>query len=134
MLYSFEEFSSDSLKNILSSWLESLAIERNYSPKTIEAYRIDTFYFIKFFSQKLGAKLTIEMMGQMEERDYKAWLSYRNGRNFSAASTARAMSSIRGLYKFMIHRSLIEENRLVNVHIPRPAKKITRSTRIDDVY
>lgn len=134
MLYNFEEFCTDSFKEVLVAWLETLEIERNYAPKTLGAYRTDLLYFIKFFFVKLGAKLTIQMVEQFEERDYKAWLSYRNSQNFSPASTARAMSSIRGLYKFMIQRKLIGENRLVNVCFPKSAKRIPRSTGIDDVF
>jgi integrase/recombinase XerC len=121
------------LTSQLSLWIESLAIERNYSVKTIAAYRSDLHFFIQFLSAKLAHKINLHHFSQLEERDYKSWIAYRNVNHFSPASTARAMSAIRGFIKFLLHSNLLSDNKLINVPFPKSTKKIPRSACIDDV-
>ena len=127
-------YSEDELIRVILSWFEHMSVERHYSPKTIQSYGIDLHYFIKFFSEEASGLVTIKILSELDERDFKSWISYRNTAGFSVSSTARAISCIKGLYKFLIQRGLLKENKLQNVHFSKATKKIPRSTSTEDVF
>jgi len=131
---SLKNHCEDELIKAILLWFDHMLVERNYSPKTIQSYGIDLYYFIRFFSEKTGKTITIEVLSALDERDFKVWISDRNIEGLSVSSTARAISCVKGFYKFLIQRGLVKENKLLNVHFSKIVKKIPRSTSAEDIF
>jgi integrase/recombinase XerD len=86
------------------SWLE---VERGRSPRTLSAYRRDLVAFQESAAQNSGG--TGAQMEQATAGDIAAYVATLR-RTHSAASVARALSSIRGFHRFLVDESLREDD------------------------
>jgi integrase/recombinase XerD len=82
------------------SWLE---VERGRSPRTLSAYRRDLVaYQVAALAGTLGHTLAIDDATSGDIAAYAATLR----RTHSAASVARALSSMRGFYRFLVEEGV----------------------------
>ncbi len=93
------------LQDAHAHFLQWLAVERRYSPLTVEGYGRDLSDFLGFLSQHLGAPPTLPALDTLKPMDFRAWLAERNRRSgrrqVGAASNARALSAIRTFFKWL---------------------------------
>lgn len=82
---------------LLQEYLDYLQHQRGYSNHTVLAYQNDLIHFARF----LEGELSIKLLEKQTLSDFRAWLAQRMNENKSARSNARALSSLRGFYKFL---------------------------------
>ena len=82
-------------------WLRWLGSERRLAENTVEAYTRDLAGFLGFLSEHLGDRLDLPALEALAARDFRAWLARRHGAGFSATSTGRALSAVRGFFAFL---------------------------------
>ncbi len=88
------------------SWLE---VERGRSPRTLSSYRKDLESFQAFQVGSTG--VSIESATASDISAYVALLR----RTHSASSVARAMSTLRGLYRFMVEEGMADRDPTVDL-------------------
>ncbi len=108
--------------NHITSFLDYLKFEKNYSSNTVSSYEDDLLqlhsFFIKHFaSEKYQLKsidnLTIRLfLGDLIE----------NG--ISKKSIARKLSSVRSFYKYMYRKRIIKSDPTINIATPKISKKL----------
>lgn len=108
--------------NHITSFLDYLKFEKNYSSNTVSSYEDDLLqlhsFFIKHFaSEKYQLKsidnLTIRLfLGELIE----------NG--ISKKSIARKLSSVRSFYKYMYRKKIIKSDPTINIATPKISKKL----------
>ncbi len=108
--------------NHITSFLDYLKFEKNYSSNTVSSYEDDLLqlhsFFIKHFaSEKYQLKsidnLTIRLfLGDLIE----------NG--ISKKSIARKLSSVRSFYKYMYRKKIIKSDPTINIATPKIPKKL----------
>jgi len=130
----FKNFCSEQVIEQIFSWLGKLEYEKKYSEKTTVSYRTDLYYFLKFITGHLEQNITINLFQEIDERTFKSWLAFRKMNDFSVSSTARAISSLRGFFSFLLKNELIKENKLMEIYFPKNSKKIPRSTNVEDIF
>src|ERR1700691_3576463 len=59
----------------LGAWLAHLGGERNYSPKTVEAYRRDVVQFLGFLAGHLGGSPSLKALARLAPADVRALLA-----------------------------------------------------------
>jgi len=82
---------------LIPKYLDYLGIQRAYSAHTLKAYENDLSHFAQF----LGQAPTLPLLKEQTIRDFRAWLAQRVVEGKSARSNARALSALRGFYKFV---------------------------------
>ncbi len=100
-------------------YLTMLRVERNVSPRTLEAYQRDLKQYLSFILDKGVAALTD--ISQMHIREY---IRNLNEKGLAASSIARNFSSIRSYHKFLSAEQYVNENPTLVLTSPKAPKKL----------
>ena len=100
-------------------YLTMLRVERNVSPRTLEAYQRDLKQYLSFILDKGVAALTD--ISQMHIREY---IRNLNEKGLAASSIARNISSIRSYHKFLSAEQYVNENPTLVLISPKAPKKL----------
>lgn len=110
---------SDKLLTVLESWRDWLASERRLSPHTVENYLADVAAFLSFLNDHLGKVCALDDLGKLSVRDFRSYLARLHHDNRARTSTARTMSSIRSLFKYMAKNGLAENASILSLRSPK---------------
>ena len=100
---------------------------------TATAYETDIRDFIKFYNNYIGADVGISNIAKADAICFRAWMADRARRNLSHKSTARALSSLRGFYKFLANRHNIENDAIGLISSPKVPRKLSKAIDVTDV-
>lgn len=98
-----------------------LTVERGRSPSTIAAYRRDLDAFADWLD---GRSCTI---GAADEDDVVDYLRHRQGAGVAPATVARALVSIRSLYRFAVAEGLLVDDPTAAVEVPKVARGLPKA-------
>lgn len=116
----------DHLSTLFSQWLEKLAVEKAYSPLTITSYCHDVSAFFSFMNQHLGETLTLTILIDLTVTDFRSWLSSLAAAQLKTISRARALSALRGFYKYLECEGHGINSRLSLLQSPKRERKLPR--------
>ncbi len=119
------------LREAVSSWLEWLSHNKSASEHTVTAYEIDLRHFLQFVSKHLGDEVTIANLAELNLRDFRSWLATRMSEKFTATSTARAMSVVRGFFRYLEKQGGFENPAIFHVRTPKLAKSLPKALAED---
>jgi len=100
-------------------YLTMLRVERNLSPRTLEAYQRDLKHYLSFIVDK--DVISLSNISQMHIREYIRSL---NEKGLAASSIARIFSSIRSYHKFLSAENFVNENPTLILTSPKAPKKL----------
>ena len=103
----------------IQAFLTHLAKERDVSPNTLRAYRKDLANLEAFLGAQLGTGWTWDRVDRLVLRGFLGYLA-RQG--LAKRSTARSLSAVRTLFKFLHREDLIETNPARAVSSPKLEK------------
>ncbi len=106
---------------------------KHYSAHTADAYETDIRDFIRFYGDFTGADIFIRDMARADTICFRAWLANRQQRGMSAKSTARALSSLRGFYKYIARHNGIENNAIGLMSSPKVPRKLSKAIEVGEV-
>lgn len=92
--------------NLKDSFLDYLAYERNYSPRTLRSYRDDLNSFEEFY-RNLDDSLTWE---HVDSDIIRQWMVAMMEQGHKETSVNRRLSALRSFYKFALKRHLLEKD------------------------
>ncbi len=114
---------------LIDSFLEYLNFERNYSEKTIRAYRDDILQFEAFVNKETG-DLTPE---EVEAPVIREWVISLMNQGYTSTSINRKLSSLRSFYRFLLRRGLITVDPMPKVVRPKNKKVLPTFVREEDM-
>ena len=103
----------------IADWGAWLAHERRLSPHTLAAYGRDLTDFLEFLTMHMGGPLTLATLDDLKTADFRAWLSARAARGLAKSSTARALSTLRGLFRRLERQDLVHNVALTHLRTPK---------------
>lgn len=104
----------------LLEFIHFLKDEQNLSNNTISAYRRD----IKGFLSYLDERKVKDVLIQIDHRVIRDYLSQLKMKNYSRASLARKLSTIRSFFKFLMFRGYIKDNPTLVLSSPKLERKL----------
>ena len=107
--------------NMIQHFLDYIAIERKYSPRTVEAYRDDLRDFCRFLGR------TPEELDPTapDETDVKEWmLDLLEKQHQSPRSVKRKLSALRSFYKFLLRQGKVKKDITARVLPPKADKPL----------
>ena len=99
----------------MNSYLNHLRVEKASSPHTLRNYGIDLRSFSQFFQGKDPDSFTLE--------DFRSYLSQLHGQ-LSKQSINRRMAAIRGFFRFLFRKGIVQQDASRLVPLPKTEKKI----------
>ncbi len=106
---------------MIQHFLDYIAIERKYSPRTVEAYRDDLRDFCAFLSwgpEEYNPE-------DVDETDVKEWmLDMLEKQHQSPRSVKRKLSALRSFYKFLLRQGKVKKDITARVLPPKADKPL----------
>src|SRR6266478_7508686 len=107
-------------------FLTALQTERGASPHTLAAYRRDLTGFVTFLGRG-GRAVATARVGDLTE-----YLAALRRQGLGARSTARHLSAVRGLYRFLLAAGEVRRDPTEHLESPRPPRKLPRTLSVED--
>ncbi|HPI03059.1 MAG: Tyrosine recombinase XerD [Candidatus Aerophobetes bacterium ADurb.Bin490] len=108
--------SVDSIKGNLEKFKGHIIYEKGLSKNTAAAYTSDIEIFLKYMEERKETEVIEETIVD--------FIFYLKSRNYSPLSIARALVSLRGLYKFMVKEKAADKNPFENLETFKTHKKM----------
>jgi integrase/recombinase XerC len=120
------------ISTTIKQWLSWLQDERRYSPKTVEAYKIDLKYFLQFLAEHFNQEITEDLLLKITIQDIRAWLSSRKSDSLQSSSISRNISSIRSYFNYLYQYENIENLIIYNIRTPKKNKLLPKALNKED--
>lgn len=111
----------------IENYLDALWTEKGLSENTLQSYRRDLEYFASWLAK---SSQSLEFVTQVRLQDY---LVHRFQTNYSARSTSRALSCLRGFYRWMLRERKIAENPTLLIENPKTGRPLPKTLSESDV-
>lgn len=114
-------------EQLIEHYLDRIWAERGLSDNTLASYRRDLNYFSEWL------KKSNDSIKSASQFTLQSYLSYRFSENYSPRSTSRALSCLRGLYRWLVRERHIEEDPTALLENPKTGKALPKSLSESDV-
>ena len=105
---------------MIQRFLDYIAIEKRYSPRTVKEYGDDLRAWCAF----LGWEMECFDPNQLDAEDVKAWMLDMLERGQSPRSVKRRLSAVKSLYRFLLGLGLVKVNITRKVIVPKVDKPL----------
>lgn len=136
---------------IVQMFLSYLIDERHFSPYTSRCYGLDLRQYSDFLADHFGIKHdeAVEKTA-CDKRDAKSntvtgkiltadletirsFLAKMGEQNYSAATMARKIATLRSFHKWMEKRTLVANNPMLMIRTPKQAKRLPKAITVDQI-
>lgn len=121
------------MQNTLDNFTEYLTKTKNFSSYTVSAYQADIQDFLKFYEKFNGTPPFPRDLARPDTLCFRSYLADRQKRGLAHKSTARALSSIRGFYRFLARKYGIENDAIGLISSPKIPRKLSKAIDPIDV-
>ena len=121
------------MQEYIAEFTDYLIQTRNYSLHTADAYGSDLVDFQNFWTEFNGGAADLQSLARIDTLGFRAWLADRQRRGLSFKSTARALSSLRGFYKYLAKHYGIKNDAIGLISSPKIPKKLSKAIDASDV-
>lgn len=118
----------NSLTDIVRRYLRYLKLERNYSSNTLDAYKHDFDYLLRFLSDRELAPLDVKL------EDLQQFAASLHEQGLTAKSQARILSGIRSFYRYLLLDGYLEVDPtelLESPHLPKHLPEYLTTEEVD---
>ncbi len=112
----------------VEEFILKLEAERNLSPHTVRAYRLDVEQFCEFM-RRAGKN----RFDQVDYRFLRSYLANLNTRGFSRSSIARKTSSLRGFFAFLREKGSVSDDPTVLLSSPKLQRRLPRVLSLSEI-
>ena len=123
--------------NNWKSWIEN---EKRLAFKTSKSYCIDLKSFLHFLSDHNNSNIDLTTIINADEDDLSSWFYERLKKGLSHRSNARALSSLKSFFTFLITKKLIPSSKILKIKgpkflesLPRPLTESQTLKLLDDI-
>lgn len=121
------------MREIIQEFIEYLIKTKQYSSHTGEAYEMDLNDFIGFMTRFNESEVFVKDLANIDTLAFRSWLADRQKRGLSFKSTARAMSSVRGFFKYIAKHYDIKNDAVGLISSPKVPKTLSKAIEPQDV-
>jgi integrase/recombinase XerC len=115
-----------SAEDLRRAYLASLAHEKRASPHTLRAYGDDLARFMQFLTGHLGRTIDERALARLSPSDIRAFITLRRAEGLGAKGVQRALSSVRGFFRYLTREAILENAAPRAVRTPRVKRGLPR--------
>lgn len=105
-------------QQLIDAYLDSIWIEKGLSRNTLESYGRDLEALSNWLETRKGILLDVS------RADLLAYLAHRMNLGLNARSTARALSSVRSFYRFLLRENKVSIDPTLQIDNPKVGRKL----------
>jgi integrase/recombinase XerC len=120
----------DDITRLIAAWRRDLQSVRRLAPKTLEAYTRDLGQFINFLGPHAGGPVSVAMLGELRPADLRAFMARRREEGVEARSLARALSAIKGFFRFLEREGVVASEALNTIRSPKARKSLPKALTV----
>lgn len=115
-------------------WRDWLAHEKRYSAHTLAGYQHDLTGFLRFLAAHLGGAPGLADIESLKPLDFRAWLADLDRRGLSRTSIARALSCLRGFFRFLEKQGIARNSAIGVLRTPKVPKSVPKALSIEEAF
>lgn len=112
----------------MQAFLESLRVEKQYSPHTINNYRRDLQRFADYCEES-----EIVDWSRVTIHDVRSYSAREHRRGLSGRSMSRSLSALRSFYQYLVRCGRAKYNPASGIQSPKHEKKIPTTLDVDQI-
>ena len=113
---------------LLDEFSDALWLEDGLSRNTLSSYRRDLLQFARWLHRERAHSLV-----EADHNDLLAYLAVRVDQRLRPSSTARLLSSLKRLYRFLLRQGTVTADPTINIDAPKLPRALPKSLTEDDV-
>jgi len=117
------------MNRLLKRFEQHVTVERNLSPRTVEAYMRDLYQFQDFLRSAVGAAAPLQAVDLLLVRRYLAQLHS----DCSRTSIARKLSALRVFFRYLVREGELQTSPLDGLSTPRREQYLPQVLSADQV-
>lgn len=110
----------------IDNFLVYLKVEKNASPRTLEAYQKDLFAGLDFFAGYLKKEDHAVQPGDINYLMFRGFLAETRNRRLSRSTAARRIAAWRSFYRYLTREEVVPLNPIAAVATPRRQKNLPK--------
>ena len=118
---------------LLQRFIRYLEVERNASPKTLDAYRRDIGQFLVFCGKEWESDEQQLNYHRIDRLVIRLWLGSLMQSKMAKSTLARKTASVRSFLKFAYKRGVIQHNPAQLLMIPKKEHRLPRTVRPEEL-
>lgn len=120
------------LAKAVRDWQQWLADERRFSPHTCDGYARDLGNFLSFMAEHLGGRPRLRDLEALRPVDFRAWLARHASDGHKRASTARALSVVRGFFAWLERNGLGANHAIRALRTPKVPHSVPKALTVTE--
>lgn len=120
------------LTSAISAWRQWLASEKRASSHTLTAYERDLEQFLEFLQDHLGTAPGFSDLAALKPADFRGYLARRVSKGYAKTSTARALSVVRGFFRFLERRDVLANAAVFAIRGPRVPASVPKALTVTE--
>ena len=112
---------------LVEKFLDSLWLEKGLSDNTLKAYRYDLDSFAAWVADHEKSLITVS------REDLMSYLSDRMSKGLQARSTARSLSCLRALYRYLLREKKVKDDPTLRVENPKLGRPLPGTLSEQDI-
>ena len=119
---------------VIEEWRTWLTHEKRTSLYTVDGYSRDLAAFFKFLADHLGPPPSLNDLQNLKPVDFRSYLAGRAARGLARTSTARAMSTLRGFFRYLDRNGFVKNAAITTVRTPKVPKSVPKALSEEDAF
>jgi integrase/recombinase XerD len=124
--------------NLLKQFHQYIRLEKNLSPKSVEAYMHDVNKFLAYLAEKKEIVIqsdaqTDQLLKQIQLEDLRHYMEYLYENGIQARSQARSISGLKAFYKYLMIEKTIDSNPTTLLESPKIGRKLPEVLAIPEI-
>jgi integrase/recombinase XerC len=121
------------MKELISTYLRYLKVERNASVHTIESYKNDLMQLLEFSASQFDIVPDSVPAEKINRMVIRLWLGELSEKKMARNSIARKVACVRSFFKFCYKRGYVEKNPAHLLIIPKKEARLPKTVRVQEI-
>jgi len=113
-------------QTLVTDYLRMLRTERQYSPRTLDAYQRDLHKLMHFCEQT-----EVENWAQLEQSQLRRYVAARHRQGISSKTLQRELSACRSFFNWLLKTGNSKHNPAIDLRAPKAARTLPETLDVD---